>query len=439
MKEAAATFGKLDPAVMSEAEKSEMQAAGAAVGAFAAVNEKAFAAFAKGTPDSVAAGSAILSGDSAKAFDEVWKHLDAFAVASGKALAAAEESQAATVNQTRLAMLGGLALAVIAMSGYGVWLYRRLQRGVASVQDALVAMGRGDLTVPAHAQSTDELGIMAAAAEETRQSMRQTMTHVSDASAAVATAADQLSTMSTTLGEGATRSAATLGDMSQAADQMSGNVDTVAAGAEEMSASIRQIADSAARAAEVAQQAVGVADQTNATVAKLGASSAEIGDVVKAITSIAEQTNLLALNATIEAARAGEAGKGFAVVANEVKDLAQETAKATEDIAQRVEAIQLDTEAAVTAISEIAAIIAQINDTQATIASAVEEQTATTNEMSRNVNDTTVATKTIADQVGEVARTAQDTETAARDTSVAAGDLMGRARELQGVVGAFRL
>jgi len=144
----------------------------------------------------------------------------------------------------------------------------------------------------------------------------------------------------------------------------------------------------------------------------LGTSSQEIGDVVKAITSIAEQTNLLALNATIEAARAGEAGKGFAVVASEVKDLAQETARATEDIARRVEAIQADTAGAVSAISEISEIIASINDYQLTIASAVEEQTATTNEMSRSVAEAATGTGEIATNITGVAEAAsKSTET----------------------------
>jgi methyl-accepting chemotaxis protein len=190
-----------------------------------------------------------------------------------------------------------------------------------------------------------------------------------------------------------------------------------------MSASIREIARNAADAAKVAREAVDLAASTNATVTKLGDSSTEVGNVIKVITSIAQQTKLLALNATIEAARAGEAGKGFAVVANEVKELAKETAKATEDISQRIEAIQADSRGAVAAIGKISTTINQINDIQNTIASAVEEQTATTNEMSRNVAEGAKGSNEISRNIAGVA-------TAARDTTAGAAKALESARVL---------
>jgi len=178
-------------------------------------------------------------------------------------------------------------------------------------------------------------------------------------------------------------------------------------------------------------------ETTNESVAKLGASSQEIGDVVKAITSIAEQTNLLALNATIEAARAGEAGKGFAVVASEVQELAQETARATEDISKRVEAIQADTAGAVEAISQITSVIAEINDFQATIAAAVEEQTATTNEMSRSVQEAAGGTTQIASNITGVATAADSTTQARTQTRTAVDELSRMAADLRSTVGRF--
>jgi methyl-accepting chemotaxis protein len=187
----------------------------------------------------------------------------------------------------------------------------------------------------------------------------------------------------------------------------------------------------------VAARAVAAAESTTATVARLGESSAEIGNVVKVITSIAEQTNLLALNATIEAARAGEAGKGFAVVANEVKELAQETAKATEDIARRVQAIQGDTSGAVAAIGRISEVIGQINDFQLTIASAVEEQTATTSEMSRSVTEAAGGAGEIAQNITGVSTAAESTTQALTQTRTAVDELSRMAADLRAGVSRF--
>jgi methyl-accepting chemotaxis protein len=221
--------------------------------------------------------------------------------------------------------------------------------------------------------------------------------------------------------------------------RVAANVETVAAGTEQMTASIREISRSASHAAKVATDAVTVAESTNRTVAKLGDSSAEIGQVVKVITSIAQQTNLLALNATIEAARAGEAGKGFAVVANEVKELAKETAKATEDISKRIVAIQGDTQEAVKAIDHIGKIIGEINDIQSSIASAVEQQTATTNEMARNVADAARSTNDIRDNIVTVAEGSEEASRGAADALSAANALASMASELQTLVGRFRI
>jgi methyl-accepting chemotaxis protein len=226
--------------------------------------------------------------------------------------------------------------------------------------------------------------------------------------------------------------------VSAASEQVSKNVQTVAAGAEEMSASIREIAKNTNDAARIAKEAVAVAAGTNQTISKLGESSAEIGNVIKVITSIAEQTNLLALNATIEAARAGEAGKGFAVVANEVKELAKQTGQATEDISQKISAIQHDTQGAVTAIGQISGIINQVNDIANTIASAVEEQSVTTNEMSRNVSEAAKGSNEIVQNITGVAQAAQSTASGATETQAASQELARTASELQALVNQFK-
>ncbi|MBK7999641.1 MAG: PAS domain-containing methyl-accepting chemotaxis protein [Verrucomicrobia bacterium] len=271
------------------------------------------------------------------------------------------------------------------------------------------------------------------------KSLKETLTAVNDNAQALASASEELTAVSQQMSANSEETAAQSNVVAGAAEEVSKNVATVATSAEEMSASVKEIAKNANDAARVATEAVSVASNTNATVAKLGESSIEIGKVIKVITSIAQQTNLLALNATIEAARAGEAGKGFAVVANEVKELAKQTATATEDISQKIEAIQTDTKGAVTAIDQISRIIGQINDISNTIASAVEEQSATTNEIARNASEAAKGSTEISKNIANVSLAAKNTTEGANSTFSAATELSKLALGLKGVVEKARL
>jgi methyl-accepting chemotaxis protein len=335
------------------------------------------------------------------------------------------------------------AISTFSALAIGFFVATVLGRGIARashsvlVQAEAVAAGdltRDDLTVHSH----DELGDLTTAINKMSSSLKRMILAIAENAVQVASASQELNATSEQITANSEETSAQADVVSQAAQSVSQNLQTVASGAEQMGASIKEIAKNATEAARVATSAVQVADHTTATVSKLGDSSIEIGQVIKVITSIAQQTNLLALNATIEAARAGEAGKGFAVVANEVKELAKQTAKATEDISRKIEAIQTDTRAAVDSIASISAVIHQINEISCTIATAVEEQDATTNEMSRNVNEAAQGSGEITSNIAGVAEAAQSTTRGACDTQKASQQLVATSAQLRFLVEQFK-
>ncbi|MFQ1000833.1 methyl-accepting chemotaxis protein [Modestobacter sp. SSW1-42] len=333
-----------------------------------------------------------------------------------------------------VAVLVAAVVAVVALL-----VARALTRPLDHAVAALEQVADGDLRPRLPESGTDELRTLAVALNRSLENMGAALGGLRDRTGDLSTASDQLRGLSDDVSRDATRGTQVARAAQAATELVSDNVRTVAAGAEEMGTSIREIAHSTSEAARVGASAVVAARETTAQVARLGDSSRQIGDVVAVITSIAEQTNLLALNATIEAARAGEAGKGFAVVANEVKELAQETQKATEDITRRVGAIQADTAGAAASIAGIASIVEQMNDFQQTIASAVEEQSATTAEMSRNVAQAATGTEGVSADVRTVTAATRSTAESTESTRETAAALAAITEELRGLVSRFEL
>jgi len=395
---------------------------------------------AAGGGDAIALAGNEFADRATPAAEAIKKSLGDVANSSDNSLQQETEHMHSATQSTSLVMAGTTFAALVVGVFVAVLVSRRISATTQSVLTLAEAIAAGDLTRDdLEMPSDDELGDLTKAVNKVNNSLKSMIFAIIDNAQRVASASDGLSATSAQISANSEETSAQAGVVSQSSQQVSQNLQSVSTGASEMTSTIQSIASNAYEAATVAAGAVQTAQSANATVAKLGASSAEIGEVIKVITSIAQQTNLLALNATIEAARAGEAGKGFAVVANEVKELAKQTAKATEDISRKIAAIQTDTQGAVQAIGAISSVIIQINDISGTIATAVEQQSATTNEMMRNVTGAAKGSGEITQNIEAVAEAARGTSTSAQESQIAATELAEMAMQLHSLVGQFKI
>ncbi|MBB4286164.1 methyl-accepting chemotaxis protein [Roseospira goensis] len=440
------------------------------------------AAWADYLDDGLRDALALADQDRHMAFEQLGVHLTTVTLPRFRAAKAAAAAMLAAHNeiadrlvaeaQARYALalwtiaIGGLFAALIVFAG-SLLIGRSITRPVAGMCGAMGDLAEGNLEteVPARERG-DELGRMAAAvqvfkenaqrvkemeaeqaaqaaraAEEKRQAMHTLADaferEVGGVVEAVAAAARQLQSTAESMASIAEETNSQATTVAAASEQASTNVQTVASAAEELATSIREVGRQVQQSSDTAGRAATEAERTNAVVSGLADAAQKIGDVVNLISDIADQTNLLALNATIEAARAGDAGKGFAVVANEVKSLATQTAKATQDIGQQIGSVQSETRTAVAAIESISGIIHQINEVTSAIAAAMEEQNAATEEIARNVQQASQGTTEVSQTIVGVTEAARESGSAADHVLQATRDLTEQSSTLTSMVDRF--
>jgi len=334
-----------------------------------------------------------------------------------------------------LAVFGVLVIAALV-----TWVTRRvLTRPLDHLIRYAELVSAGDISQDVPVTGRDEMGRLAAAFNGMLQGLRGIIGNVKENVGVVTDASRQLLDMSRSMGERSEIASKDAAQASETSRLASENIQTIAASVRDFSIASQEIATNVTQAATISNQAKCRMDDSGGYIQKLGLNSQEIGKATRLIVEIAEQTNLLALNATIEAARAGEAGKGFAVVANEVKELAKQTAQAAEEISSMVQVIQEDSSRTVDAIGSVSAIIDQLNDIDNTIASAVEEQTATVGEITGNIDNAAVGTSEVSKVVHEVAVGSEETAKIAAATREQAIRLAGLADQMRDVIGAFRV
>ena len=424
---------------LSTEQDRALTAAAAAFDEFMTVDERVIEQYRKTDAASHAEANALVLGKEIELFTTISTEIDKLTAD----IAAQAERDIAAANKAaglaRLLIAVAVLIALAHATALALLITHSVTGPVKRLLVVLAGVADGNLTGSSPKGGRDELTTMSTALDDATTSMRAAISVISDNASSMAAATEELTATSALISSSADGTTAQADTMAQSAAQVSTSMHAVSAAIEQMSGAIAEISQNTTAASQVAADAVSIAGTASQTVARLGNSSAEVGEVIKVVTAIAEQTNLLALNATIEAARAGSAGKGFAVVADEVKQLAKATAEATENISQRILAIQGDAAESVTAITQIGDVVSKISDYQTAIASAVEEQTASTSEISHSVVDAAAASAAITDDIGRVAENAKDTSRGIGDAQTAITELARMSVGLNDAVARFRV